>query len=452
MFRKRFATLGVALAVVIPLLVACSPFRPTPTQTPKPSPTKTISPTKTPANTPTPTAFEVLANHTWQNSGLQVEAGNRIEIQYVSGSWTTYRGFHPYVGADGNIGLNDPKNPNHPVPGAYPGVLIAKIGNGAPEEIGSGATFQACESGALYLQMNDDLMSDNDGSIIVQITVSASTDVIGCPPSPTTTLQPTATPIYLTPTVTPDLNTIVFSRSRTESPDGKWTVQIEQSETVLHEDGLESFYARVIVISQDTQTIWIPVAEWREFGLGYNQPIVFHWSKGGEYLYLAEYAIPDGCPGFGFTSSLKRLHLHTGKIEPMAPQLYGVLSLSPDEATVAALTRNVITLHDVQTGQDRVINYTVEADFWISGNIVWSPNSNNFLFAAFIDGCSPPEMETSSLLLVDARTGAVTTIVSNDDRRLTIQEWTESDKVLLADRDGNPWWLDVSKVDITIGP
>lgn len=264
----------------------------------------------------------------------------------------------------------------------------------------------------------------------------------------------TPTPIIISksPTSTPDLESIVIESSNTDSPDRKWTVQIEISEPVLSSEVQESFYVRVSVISQDAQSIWVPIAEWRGYGLGFLRPIVFHWSQDGEYLYLADYAIPDGCSGFGYTSNISRVTLRTGAIDKIAPQLEGVLSLSPGESTLVALGYKTVSIHELQSGQDRMLEYTVEADFWISGNIVWSPDGSAFLFAAIIDGCSPPEQETSSLFLVNARTGTIGTLVSNDARRLIVKEWSKTDQALLTDKEGKQYWLNTIGGTITDAP
>jgi hypothetical protein len=267
---------------------------------------------------------------------------------------------------------------------------------------------------------------------------------------PPATLTPTVIP--KSPTSTPDLARIAIESSHVDSPDGKWTVRIEISEPVLSSEVQESFYVRVSVISQNAQTVWVPIAEWRGFGLGFLRPIVFHWSQDGEYLYLADYAVPDGCPGFGYTSNISRVNLRRGAIDAIAPQLEGVLSLSPDETTLVALGYKTVSIHQLHTGQDRVLEYTVEADFWISGNIVWSPDGMAFLFAAIIDGCSPPEQEASSLFLVNVRARTIKALVSNDARRLIVKEWSETDQALLTDKDGIHWWLDTNTGILTNAP
>ena len=69
------------------------------------------------------------------------------------------------------LNLGDPKNSNHPLPSAYPGVLIGRIGSGSIMDVGQDIAFRASLSGPLLLRMNDDYMLDNDGSITVSITI-----------------------------------------------------------------------------------------------------------------------------------------------------------------------------------------------------------------------------------------------------------------------------------------
>jgi len=123
-----------------------------------------------PTNSQAGKTFSVDAKLPWQDTGIQIVAGDVVQVKYLSGSWTTWKGHHPLVGPTGNEALSDPKNPNHPLPSAYPGVLIGKVGgNGTIRAIGAELTFHSTDSGNLYLQINDDLMSDNDGSLLVQI-------------------------------------------------------------------------------------------------------------------------------------------------------------------------------------------------------------------------------------------------------------------------------------------
>ncbi|MFQ5923124.1 MAG: hypothetical protein ACE5M4_09795, partial [Anaerolineales bacterium] len=115
--------------------------------------------------------FTVRADMDWQDTGIEVPPSGMADVRYLSGTWTTFEGYHPRVTASGNEELGDPKNSNHPLPSAYPGVLIGKVGDGSVEEIGAGLRFQSGKGGNLFLRMNDDSMADNAGSLLVSISV-----------------------------------------------------------------------------------------------------------------------------------------------------------------------------------------------------------------------------------------------------------------------------------------
>jgi serine/threonine protein kinase len=121
--------------------------------------------------TPQQSTFVVKSNQTWQDTKIEINQGDYVELNYLSGKWTTWVDGHPMVGPEGNVDLGDPKNSNHPVPSAYPGVLIGKIGDGAAFAIGKGISLTSLDSGPLYLQINDDYLVDNSGTLSVSINV-----------------------------------------------------------------------------------------------------------------------------------------------------------------------------------------------------------------------------------------------------------------------------------------
>ncbi len=161
-----------------------------PTRTPSPSATATIA--TTPTRTARPTAQAVVrtvtvaATQLWQDTGLSVRRGNTIVIQVLSGSWTTGKGAldtHPYVGAGGYdpepADWADPADgpQRRSVPGVVTGALVGRVEGGAAFRVGPSLQFQADATGPLYLGINDLLdgivgdVSDNDGALVVQITV-----------------------------------------------------------------------------------------------------------------------------------------------------------------------------------------------------------------------------------------------------------------------------------------
>lgn len=114
---------------------------------------------------------KIYAYRDWQSVGVQVHANEAVAIR-AEGEWLYTPG--EYHGPEGH--------PRYPAPSFYPiagvpgGILIGKIGEtGTPFVVGS-YTEQPVrdlpEDGLLYLRINDDLLSDNKGSVVIDITVN----------------------------------------------------------------------------------------------------------------------------------------------------------------------------------------------------------------------------------------------------------------------------------------
>ncbi len=115
----------------------------------------------------------IYAYRDWQSVGVQVEEGDVIHVR-ASGQWLYTPGeFH---GPEGHAHYAAPDT--YPVPGAdIPGgVLLARIGeDGPPLLVGRGRTLMASQSGTLYFRINDDILSDNEGYVTVEVTVATPT-------------------------------------------------------------------------------------------------------------------------------------------------------------------------------------------------------------------------------------------------------------------------------------
>ena len=124
---------------------------------------------------------KIYAYRDWQSVGVQVHEDEMVNIQ-ASGEWLYTPG--EYHGPEGH--------PRYPAPDFYPmagapgGILIGKIGaTGLPFIVGQGTSVSAYEwqtregiqiSGLLYLRINDDILSDNKGSVVVDVTVTKADD------------------------------------------------------------------------------------------------------------------------------------------------------------------------------------------------------------------------------------------------------------------------------------
>lgn len=144
---------------------------------------------------------EVFADQDWQNTGVLVQPGDTLTIQYVSGKWSPWPG--GYYDGEGSGG--DPYCSCNVMMNVSHAGLIGRIGDGVPFFVGNDLTIMSTETGYLYLGINDSVRDDNSGSITVRVQVTPS-----APPPPTNTWTPipptptnTWTPVPQTPTNTP---------------------------------------------------------------------------------------------------------------------------------------------------------------------------------------------------------------------------------------------------------
>jgi len=113
-------------------------------------------------------AKRIYAYRDWQSTGVRVDQGDRVRIE-AEGEWLyTPDEFHGPSG-----------HPVFPAPSFYPvgegtgGALIGRIGvHGFRFVVGEGVNMQATQHGILYLRINDDILSDNDGYVAVRIEVT----------------------------------------------------------------------------------------------------------------------------------------------------------------------------------------------------------------------------------------------------------------------------------------
>lgn len=111
--------------------------------------------------------LRVYAYRDWQSSGVHVNAGDRVSMR-ADGSWL----YTPkeYNGPEGH--------PIYPAPTFYPdpharaGALLGRVGESGQEFIvGRRRRIDVTKDGMLYFRINDDILSDNDGYVTVDIEI-----------------------------------------------------------------------------------------------------------------------------------------------------------------------------------------------------------------------------------------------------------------------------------------
>lgn len=108
----------------------------------------------------------VSARTAWTDTNIDVRAGQTF---YLSASGEVRWGPNRRDGAAGE--RNSPFNANRPLPDRSAAALIGRIGEGQDVFFigGEGGPFRAPAAGRLYLGINDDVLSDNSGSLRVTV-------------------------------------------------------------------------------------------------------------------------------------------------------------------------------------------------------------------------------------------------------------------------------------------
>lgn len=189
------ASIAAIISVIVAILAWLMPFNPVGTSPIVSRPdeqTSSDSPIATQGTSPNnqATNFVVIADQSWQNTGVRVDGGDVISIRYLSGLWdwtSEYPDFDAYGDPDSQNTCNHISElvsigatpGNCPVPGEQVGALVGKIGNETPFYVGGSYSFSIpnnVTSGTiLYLMTNDVFggLGDNDGQIEVEINVSS---------------------------------------------------------------------------------------------------------------------------------------------------------------------------------------------------------------------------------------------------------------------------------------
>lgn len=135
-----------------------------------PTPPSEGEPTSLSANT----IVNISALKGWQDTGVFLENGERVEIVVLSGKWAYAQDQSLSSGAGDTQYICSNMLPTpicaEPLPASPKGALIGRIGS-MTFEIGAQTTLIAQDSGNLQLRINDadDGLNDNTGSLQVNI-------------------------------------------------------------------------------------------------------------------------------------------------------------------------------------------------------------------------------------------------------------------------------------------
>lgn len=118
---------------------------------------------------PVDVQIDVQADAPWQDTGIQVRRGNRVQVLYLSGEWSIWVETDPMT--DGNGQTGRPEDCRL-LPDANLGGLIGRVGENPPFFIGNEADLFSEYEGTLQLSMNDCTpFESNGGALTVQVII-----------------------------------------------------------------------------------------------------------------------------------------------------------------------------------------------------------------------------------------------------------------------------------------
>jgi hypothetical protein len=118
---------------------------------------------------PVDVQITVQADAPWQETGIQVRQGDRVQIKYLSGEWSIWVGADPMTDGNGQVGR--PENCRL-MPEANLSGLIGRVGENPPFFIGNEADLFSEYNGSLQLSMNDCTpFESNGGALTVAVII-----------------------------------------------------------------------------------------------------------------------------------------------------------------------------------------------------------------------------------------------------------------------------------------
>jgi hypothetical protein len=177
---------------------------------------------------------------------------------------------------------------------------------------------------------------------------------------------------------------------------------------------------------------------------------VVHWSKDGQYLYLATQH-GDGGPGpyFGYKSTLARINLQNGTWKDTG--ISGVLSFSRNDKYIIYTTNtSEIRVRELQSGEERI--YVTPAYYQYFGEFVWSPDNKKVILVATPNDFSDVTNKFA-LFMIDLENDKIILLYEDLNPFYYPVEWVEDNKVSLNkyQKDGT-WIFDLSANPPTIHP
>lgn len=155
----------------------------------------------------------------------------------------------------------------------------------------------------------------------------------------------------------------------------------------------------------------------------------FHWTKDGNYLYLAPQILYLDGPWLEFVNGfgLYRLNLNTGRVSLTLRS--NVYAFSPNDRYLASISSNGnLEILDLFTG--KITAKSIKPFSLGLGYLMWVPDSEKLTFIEALDLLWDQNGQFT-LYLYDFANNNLGVLLTKDSRSCVVKEWASKDEVLL---------------------
>lgn len=193
--------------------------------------------------------------------------------------------------------------------------------------------------------------------------------------------------------------------------------------------------------SADRQTHWA-VAHPAKQNIGRTALHLLQWSPDSQRVYIAERLSESTCAPFPMDINLYVVEIGTRQISTMLAGVGTSLALSPDSKRLlyVAFNGRGIIIRDLDDGNEAPINAPYEGPrLKPLGNVVWSPDGQEAVFAAANNPCTPDM--TFEIVWLNVRNLRRRTLLVGDTYQMRPNVWQANNRVALRDKDGRTWLM-----------
>ena len=301
--------------------------------------------------------------------------------------------------------------------------------------------------------------------LLAALCLTASTPIQATPPALTPPASATVMPLPVT-VVVAEVNPPATHQLPTPAPTPTATATespLAQAEsTVIAPDGQRvayffGLYKARLIVTDPAGAIQQDIDE-GNFGGGETEFRFVAWSADSQRLYFTTHVYFDG-NGIGFYDGvgLRQLNVITGQIIELLPARDAddywrpsVFALAPEESQLAYIAyakgSYTMVLRNLSTGAERRL---LLESYTGAGSLVWSPQGDQLALTLTTD---EDWANGFTIGIIDTVTLAPPQVVYRDTRLLDPIAWTNANELVLRERGGGAYLLDLTSQQLRPAP